>query len=44
MNIMAGMIVPDRNCAPKLARYTSPFSVWKSDSTSFWWPNVLTME
>ena len=42
MNIVTGMIVPDTNCAPKLARYSSSFFSWNAASTSCCRPNTFT--
>jgi hypothetical protein len=42
MNVVAGDTRPERNCAPKLARYTSPLSTPNFSSASGRCPNVLT--
>ena len=42
MNIMIGMINPERNWAAKLARYSSPFSASNERCTSSCRPNTLT--
>ena len=42
MNIIAGMIRPLTNCAPKLTLKSSSFSSAKVCSTSPWRPKTLT--
>ena len=42
MNVMAGMISPDTNCAPKLASYSSAFFCRNRSSTSRCRPNTFT--
>ena len=43
-NIIAGWIVPEMNCAPKLASNSSSFLSANRFSTSRWRPNTLTSE
>ena len=42
MNIIAGMMIPETNCAPKLARNSSSFLAWNAASTSRCRPKTLT--
>ena len=42
MNVVAGDTSPEKNWAPKLARYTSSLSRRNSSSIRARWPNVLT--
>ena len=42
MNIIAGMMMPETNWAPKLAWYSSSFFSSNAASTSRWRPNTLT--
>ena len=42
MNVMAGMISPEMNCAPKLASYSSAFFCRNRSSTSRCRPNTFT--
>ena len=42
MNIIAGMMMPEMNWAPKLAWNSSSFCSAKPSSTSRWRPNTLT--
>ena len=42
MNVIAGMIMPLMNWAPKLAWKSSSFLTLKRSSTSFWRPKTLT--
>ncbi len=42
MNVMAGMISPEMNCAPKLAWYSSTFFCRNRSSTSRCRPNTFT--
>ena len=42
MNIIAGMMMPQTNWAPKLAAYSSSFLAVNAASTSCWRPKTLT--
>ena len=42
MNIIAGMMMPETNWAPKLASYSSSFLAANGASTSRWRPKTLT--
>ncbi len=41
-NIIAGWMIPEMNCAPKLALYSSSFLLRNRCSTSCCWPNTFT--
>ncbi|RAO55826.1 hypothetical protein ONO86_00903 [Micromonospora noduli] len=42
MNIIDGMMIPEMNCAPKLARNSSSFFAWNAASTSRCRPKTFT--